>query len=60
MPKRKKPRAPSASKLVKGRARALLGAPPPAKKFEDARHKPPKHKKAGVGEGAEFLNGGEA
>lgn len=59
MPKRKKPRPPSASKLVRGRARAVLGAPPPAKQFEDAKRKPPKHKKQAISEAAEFLNGNE-
>ena len=34
-----------ASKEVKRRARAELGAPPPTQRHESRKHKPPKHKK---------------
>ncbi len=42
---RKKPKKFSATKEVRRRARAALGLPPPSRRVEDRRHKPPKHKK---------------
>ncbi|MGN6593832.1 MAG: hypothetical protein ACTHJX_13120 [Terriglobales bacterium] len=42
--RKKKPRAPSAVKLVKTMARAHIGAVPPETAVPDQRRKPAKHK----------------
>ena len=42
---RKKPKKFSATKEVRRRARAALGIPPPSRRVEYRRQKPPKHKK---------------
>ncbi len=46
MPRKKKPRPPSAATLVRAKARATLGSPPPTRavpvrrRREDEKHKP--------------------
>jgi hypothetical protein len=45
MRKPHKPKAFRASKEVKRRARLRVGSPPPARRQEGHKHKPPKHQK---------------
>jgi hypothetical protein len=40
----RKPKPFRASKEVKRRARAEIGSPPPTRRHESRKHKPPKHK----------------
>jgi hypothetical protein len=40
----------SASKEIKRQARERVGSPPPTKRQESPRHKPPKHRKRGLEE----------
>jgi hypothetical protein len=43
--KRRKPKPLSAAKLVRLRARTQVGSPPPVKRQEGRKRKPPKHRK---------------
>ncbi len=45
MRKPRKPKAFRASKEVKRRARLGVGSPPPSRRQEGHKHKPPKHQK---------------
>jgi len=45
MPKARKPKVFRASKEVKRRARLSVGSPPPSRRQEGHKHKPPKHPK---------------
>jgi hypothetical protein len=45
MARRRKPKPFRASKEVKRKARNLVGSPPPVRRQENQRRKPPKHKK---------------
>jgi hypothetical protein len=45
MRKLPKPKPPRASKLVKEKARAILGSPKPSRPLETRKNKSPKHKK---------------
>ena len=55
MPSKRKVKPFRVTKDVKRRARLLLGSPPPVRREEDPKHKPPKHKKREFQQdGAEF------